>query len=105
MQVKTIKKNIQKKMNEWLLTITDEELRRKIKNNLLVSGGSRVSLLLKETVNDYDVYIKDMDVLIELVQYYIKQLPFSIEILDGRKRIEYLNSIQYKQGIYKIAIE
>jgi len=105
MQLKTIEKNIQTKMNEWLLTITDEELRRKVKNNLLVSGGSIVSLLLKETVNDYDVYIKDMDVLIELVQYYIKQLLFSIEILDGRKRIEYLNSIQYKQGIYKIAIE
>ena len=44
MQVKTIEKNIQKKMNEWLLTITDEELRRKVKNNLLVSGGSIVSL-------------------------------------------------------------
>src|SRR4030042_1466551 len=71
MQVKTIKKNIQKKMNEWLLTITDEELRRKVKNNLLVSGGSIVSLLLKETVNDYDVYIKDMDILIELATYYI----------------------------------
>ena len=70
MQIKVIEKNIRSKMNEWLLTITDEELRGKIKNNLLVSGGSIVSLLLKETVNDYDVYIKDMDVLIELVKYY-----------------------------------
>jgi len=108
MQVKTIKKNIQKKMNEWLLTITDEELRRKVKNNLLVSGGSIVSLLLKETVNDYDVYINDMDVLMELATYYIKQFPVSIEILDGRKKMEYMVSIRFNasaQGIYKIAIE
>src|SRR4030042_663496 len=105
MQIKTIQKTIQKRMNEWLLTITDEELRGKIKNNLLVSGGSIVSLLLKETVNDYDIYIKDMDVLMELTAYYVKQFPVAIEILDGRKRIEYLNLIQYKQGIYKIAVE
>ena len=108
MQLKTIEKNIQKKMNEWLLTITDEELRRKVKNNLLVSGGSIVSLLLKETVNDYDVYIKDMDILIELATYYIKQFPVSIEILDGRKKMEYMTSIRFNasaQGIYKIAIE
>src|SRR4030065_424006 len=59
MQIKTIEKNIQKKMNEWLLTITDEELREKAKNNLLVSGGSITSMLLKEDVNDYDVYNKE----------------------------------------------
>ena len=44
MQIKTIEKNIQIKMNEWLLTITDEELRRKVKNNLLVIVGSITSM-------------------------------------------------------------
>src|SRR3972149_4748897 len=95
MQLKTIEKNIRNKMNEWLLTITDEELRREVKNNLLVSGGSIVSLLLREDVNDYDVYIKDMDVLMELAAYYIKQFPVSIEILDGRKKMEYMVSINF----------
>ena len=105
MQIKTIEKNIRSKMNAWLLTITDEELRGKIKNNLLVSGGSITSMLLMQDVNDFDVYIKDMDVLMELTAYYVKQFPVAIEILDGRKRIEYLNLIQYRQGIYKIAVE
>ena len=108
MQIKTIEKNIRSKMNEWLLTITDEELRNKVKNNLLVSGGSIVSLLLREDVNDYDVYIKDMDILIELVAYYTKPHSPMIEILDGRKKMKYMAATRFNasaQGIYKIAIE
>ena len=84
MQIKTIQKTIAKKLTDWLDTIEDKTLSKKLKNNILVSGGSITSLLLNEPVNDYDVYIKDMDVLLELVNYYVK--PFDdIEILDGRK--------------------
>ena len=92
-------------MNEWLLTITDEELRNKVKNNLLVSGGSIVSLLLKETVNDFDVYIKDMDVLIELASYYTKPHSPMIDILDGRKKDYYLPICENRMGLYKISVE
>ena len=103
MQIKTIEKNIQKKMNEWLLTITDEELRIKVKNNLLVSGGSITSMLLKEDVNDYDIYINDMDVLIELVGYYTNNYQ-NITILDGRKKDYYLPICENRIGLYKISI-
>ena len=105
MQIKTIEKNLRGKMNEWLLTITDEELRGKVKNNLLVSGGSIVSLLLREDVNDYDVYIKDMDILIELVKYYTNNYQ-NITILDGRKKADYVSFLKLDQmGIYKITVE
>ena len=46
MQIKTIEKVISNKMNEWLKTITDEDLRKETKNNLLVSGGSIASMLM-----------------------------------------------------------
>jgi len=104
MQIKTIEKNLRDKMNEWLLTITDEELRIKVKNNLLVSGGSITSMLLREDVNDYDVYIKDMNVLIELVKYYTNNYQ-NIEILDGRKKDYYLPICANRLGLYKISIE
>lgn len=71
-------------MNEWLNTLP-KDLREKVRDNLLISGGSIASLLLKEDVNDYDVYIKDMDVLLELAVYYCPG-----KVLDGRKRVEYL---------------
>lgn len=50
-------------MNQWIETIMDENLRKEVRNSLLVSGGSIASMLMRADVNDYDVYIKDMDVL------------------------------------------
>lgn len=85
MQIKTIKKIIATKMNEWLMTITDEKLRAEVKDNILVSGGSITSMMLNEPVNDYDVYIQDMDVLIKLANYYRPN-----EVLDGRLKDKYL---------------
>lgn len=86
MQLKTIKKVMVAKLEDWLESITDINLRKDVKNNLLVSGGSITSMLLNIPVNDYDIYIKNMDVLIRLAKYYVS----SEEILDGRKRDFYI---------------
>jgi len=85
MQVKTIKRIISTKLTEWLSTITDEKLREEVRKNILVSGGSITSLFLNQPVNDYDVYIMDMDVLIKLAQYYSPG-----NVLDGRLRDNYI---------------
>jgi hypothetical protein len=37
--------------------IKDEALKKDVRNNLLVSGGSIASMLMNEPVNDYDVYL------------------------------------------------
>jgi len=93
MQIKTIKKAIESKMNAWLLSITDESLRGKVKDSLLVSGGSICSMLLNTEVNDFDVYLKDINVLIDLAKYYSK--PFTnIQIMDGSKKAEYISEIE-----------
>lgn len=85
MKAKTIKKVISKKLNEWLETISDEALRKDVKENILVSGGCIASMLTREPVNDYDIYIQDMDVLYRLADYYCRG-----RVLDGRKRDQYL---------------
>lgn len=92
MQIKTIQKTIANKMNEWLETIKDESLRKKVKSNLLVSGGSITSMFLNEKINDFDIYIKDMDVLKKLTEYYSRGFQ-DIEILDGRKRQSLVNEL------------
>jgi hypothetical protein len=87
MQKKTIAKAIKIKMEDWLRSITDESLRNDVRKNLLVTGGSIYSMMTNQKVNDYDVYIQDMDVLVRLAKYYCT--PFSIEVWDGRKKEEY----------------
>lgn len=84
MQTKTIRKNIKMKMNQWLETITDKELRKSVKKNILVSGGSITSMFLNEKVNDYDVYLMDQNVLIDLCKYYAK--PYEVIVWDGREK-------------------
>ena len=66
MKTKTIKKVIEKKLEAWLDTIEDKKLRNKTRKNILVSGGSIASMLLSEQVNDFDIYIQDMDVLLDM---------------------------------------
>jgi hypothetical protein len=97
MQIKTIQKTISSKMEEWLKTITDESLRKDVRKNLLVSGGSITSMLLNEKINDFDIYINDMDVLMRLVQYYILPVPGTV-LLDGRKKADLIDKLEKKYG-------
>ena len=89
MQTKIIRKNIQNKMDEWLLTITDEKLRTSVKNSLLVSGGCIASMFLNEEVNDYDIYIEKYDILLKLIQYYA--VYDNIIIIEGKNKGSLLN--------------
>ncbi len=110
MQIKTIEKNIKLKLEEWLKTIPDDTLRKSVKENLLVSGGSITSMLLNEQVNDYDIYLMDINVTKSLADFYTKSIS-SIIILDGRVRdvlIEKYNdeyAIQNSLSNSKSAIE
>lgn len=103
MQIKTIRKNIQNKMDEWLLTITDEKLRTSVKNSLLVSGGCITSLLLNEDINDYDIYIQKRDVLLKLVEYYTQSYR-DIQIFDGKHKQDLMDTIGQRTGVYAVSI-
>ena len=82
-------------MKEWLESISDEKLRKEVEENILVSGGSIASMLLREDVNDYDVYLKNIDVLKKLAEYYTKNVGV-IEILDGRQKEKLIKD--YEEG-------
>jgi len=114
MQIKTIERIIKNKLNEWLDTISDEKLRSSVKDNILLSGGSITSMLQNIDVNDYDIYINDMDVLINLCIYYTGGLIDRVEILDGRKRPQLISDLLTEQavngvsdlgGIYAISVK
>lgn len=100
MQTKTISKTIKKKLEEWLLTISDSALSADVKKNLLVSGGCIVSLFRDENVNDYDIYLQDVDVLKRLAEYYTKSYEDSIKVLDGRLKSTYYGTYGTEENTY-----
>jgi hypothetical protein len=109
MQTKTIKKVTTAKLEEWLGTITDEELRKKVKDNIIVSGGSIASMFLKESVNDYDIYIKSIHVLEQLVKYYTSEFKdtYGITILKGTDKELYMSKRGYnskESNPYQLAV-
>lgn len=69
---KTIRQNIERKLNSWLKTLP-EEIRNKVEDDLVVTGGAIASMLLGETVNDYDVYCQSYTTSAILAAYYVKQ--------------------------------
>lgn len=74
MKIKTITKCIDKKIEEWLLSITDEYLKNEVRNDLIVTGGCIASMLLKEPVNDYDIYFKTKSTCKKIAQYYVTNI-------------------------------
>ena len=64
MKTKTIEKVLQKKINEWLNSITDDRVRVLARKNTIVTGGSIASMLLNEPVNDYDIYFRNIETVI-----------------------------------------
>ena len=92
MQRKTIQRIITNKLEDWLGSIEDENLRKKVKSNILLSGGSITSMFQNVEVNDYDIYIKDPDVLSSLIMYYSNKVG-CVTILDGRYKSDYVEKI------------
>lgn len=69
-KAKTIKKILNSKINYWLASITDKELVKLLKRDVIVTGGSITSMLLGEEIKDFDVYFKTQETTIAVAEYY-----------------------------------
>lgn len=97
MNSKGIKKHLNRKVDDWIETIEDEEVKNLVKRNAIITGGAIVSLLNGEKPNDYDVYFKNYDTVLAVANYYAKKwndmhpekkrVQIKEEVLCGEKRI------------------
>lgn len=71
MKSKTIRAVLRKKINEWLASIEDESVRKLAAQNTIVTGGCIASMLLKEEVNDYDIYFRNRETVKAIAEYYV----------------------------------
>jgi len=81
MKSKTIKAIIAKKMSQWWASIEDDTTRELAKKNTIVTGGAIASMLLKEQVNDFDVYMRSKEAVLALAKYYVAR--FEIKKKNG----------------------
>jgi hypothetical protein len=72
-KVKTINLVLQKKFNEWKESITDKTVRDLVENNTIITGGCIASMLLREKVNDYDLYFTNRETTLAVAKYYVNK--------------------------------
>lgn len=82
-KIKTIKKIVRAKMDKWIESIENEEVRNACKRDAFVTGGSIASMMLGEPVKDYDIYFRTKETAIAVARYYVFKFkeanPDSIE--------------------------
>ena len=95
MNGKNIKKHLKAKMRDWLSHIDDENIKKVIEENVIITGGAIVSLLTGEEVNDYDVYFRTKEACLEVAEYYVakwnkthKDKPVSVEFCEETRKIQ-----------------
>lgn len=69
MNERRIKEHLGNKVNEWVNTLPFG-LRGEVIEDCFVTGGSIVSLLLGDTVNDYDIYFTKEEVALKVASHY-----------------------------------
>lgn len=73
MRARTIKAILAKVHKEFADSITDPHVRKLVQVNSMITGGSIVSLLLGEKVNDYDYYFTNHETALAVAKYYVEQ--------------------------------
>lgn len=97
MKAKTISKIIKAKVDEWLASIEDKAVRDLASKNTIVTGGCIASMLLKEPVNDFDLYFTNKETTAAVAKYYVARfssknkvgitVPISVDDEGDRVRI------------------
>lgn len=73
MKAKTIRRILEAKVNDWAESVDDKAVAEIIKSSVIITGGSIASMLLREAVNDYDVYFKSEQSALAVAKYYVEK--------------------------------
>lgn len=73
MDKRTISKILNAKHQDFLKSIKDEEVKKLISENSLITGGSIVSLLLNAKVTDFDYYFTNKETCYKVAKYYVDE--------------------------------
>lgn len=63
---------IKRKHEEFLASITDEEVRKLVARDAIITGGSIANLLVNEAPKDFDYYFETKETAAAVAAYYVK---------------------------------
>ena len=66
-----IRRELKEKTEKWLESITDKDVRKAAKKDVIITGGSIASMLLGEKINDFDVYFRTKATTLKVARYYV----------------------------------
>lgn len=73
MNRKLIERVLLKKHLDFVASIKDEKVQKLVNKNSIITGGSIVSLLTNQPVNDFDYYFRNYETTKAVAEYYIKE--------------------------------
>lgn len=91
MKTKTIKLVLRKQIDAWVESIEDPLVQALAKDNTIVTGGCIASMLLREKVNDFDLYFRTYEAALAVARYYVTKFEIKkktgihckISVTDG----------------------
>lgn len=93
MKAKTIKSIIRAKMNNWIKSIDDPAVAAAVKKDVIVTGGCITSMLLKEPINDFDVYFRTRETTQLVAEYYVRKfLEAHPQVVDDKLKEFYVDT-------------
>lgn len=91
MRIANIKAHLKKKFDGFVGSIEDENVKRLVEKNSIITGGCIVSLLTNEEVNDYDIYFQDRETALAVADYYIEEFGKRNPLAEEHVKIEELD--------------
>lgn len=87
MQDKTIRRKINEKVSNWIESIEDDEVRKAVIGDVIVTGGCIASMAMGDKINDYDIYFRTKETTIAVAKYYADQ-AVTDGLIDHRSDVE-----------------
>jgi len=105
MKRKTINAIITKRMKEWWATIEDEELRKLVERDTIITGGCIASMFLNEKVSDFDVYFAKRETAFLVAKHYVEKFIERRKTATGQQTPVRLECGDEPDGRIKIVVK
>lgn len=108
MKKKTINAIICKKFDEFVNSIKDDDVKKLVNENSIISGGCIASMLRGEKVNDFDIYFTNKITVKKVAEYYSTQFNdlngTNSYVLDGETDPEHGGGVALNMSPDRIKI-